>query len=357
MRLSFLGNRVLLFVLSLWATVAKASSGTALGVHGECDGEAQSIASASISLLQHDVTRSVSERLVTSEGLDTTAITAQENSQEQLWVPPLVRAVQGEQVDAGVEFIHIPKNAGTSIENTAAKYGVLWGRFNVFPNAELWPTRHQTIVGSHCSFWHDPFYLQDGTPEWFQRHEKFCVTRDPYARIVSEYKYRATRFANGTRFHDDRRASLSTAWDEAEVGQNNLHDSFFMWTSPYPLCSVEGLNHYVQHFVRRYPSGWGYNQRTCDCHFIPQSRYIWRPNGSLFCHNILRMGEFPEAFDGFMESRGSPIRMGRPSNEAKNCENVTANHLSSDMRALIESVYQDDFLRLNYSFWASRSAA
>lgn len=76
-----------------------------------------------------------------------------------------------------VPFIHIPKTGGTSIEDTLAAIGIYAGR-QAFKNNVVPP---YLTVSVPCSKWHRP-------PKSFVKGS-FCVLRDPYVRLVSEYNY------------------------------------------------------------------------------------------------------------------------------------------------------------------------
>jgi len=66
-----------------------------------------------------------------------------------------------------LKFMHIPKTAGTSIENAAKNNNLLWGRFDT------------TLKSSkNISAWHCP---QEIPPYYF------CVIRDPFARFISQF--------------------------------------------------------------------------------------------------------------------------------------------------------------------------
>tara|TARA_B100001027_G_scaffold102412_1_gene70381 strand:+ start:213 stop:839 length:627 start_codon:yes stop_codon:yes gene_type:complete len=70
-----------------------------------------------------------------------------------------------------LDFIHIPKTGGTTIEDVGHKHHIKWGRNNRDSN---------TTVHHKCSTWHNPSRSFD--------HTTFCVIRDPLDRMVSEYK-------------------------------------------------------------------------------------------------------------------------------------------------------------------------
>jgi len=70
-----------------------------------------------------------------------------------------------------IKFIHITKNAGTSIENAGKKKGLLWGRFD-----------------KEYGYWHELF-CRVPVPV-IRRNDWFMVVRNPYTRILSEYHCR-----------------------------------------------------------------------------------------------------------------------------------------------------------------------
>ena len=72
-----------------------------------------------------------------------------------------------------LKFIHITKNAGTSIENIGYKNKILWGRYD--PNY-----MNINIKNSFLEKWHATGYLNSN-------YDYFCVVRNPYDRIISEF--------------------------------------------------------------------------------------------------------------------------------------------------------------------------
>ena len=65
-------------------------------------------------------------------------------------------------------FIHIPKNAGTSVESIFKPYTILNDMFN----------RHGTI-----------YDIKNRLPNIYKDYMKFTIIRNPYDRIVSFYSY------------------------------------------------------------------------------------------------------------------------------------------------------------------------
>jgi hypothetical protein len=277
------------------------------------DGENQEKVSAGIHTRQGEASLLQSSFAPGAPGLD---------PQTAMHMPPVLGS------DGGLEFIHIPKAAGTTVEDSANSQGVFWGRFGNL-SRELWWN------GTGCAWWHVPTYLQDVAPAWFQAKEKFCVTREPYDRMISEYRYWLTRYLEG---------------GPAFMKASGPLLSEIFHHSPYPHCSSEALNYFLQEAFMKYRE----NQNVFGCHFLPQSKFIWRPNGTAFCDHLVRLEEFPQSFDNLMISRGSPVRLGEKSNEGHACngfDELAAVNLTNTTRALIEKTYFDDFVHLNYPLW------
>ncbi|MDN3554935.1 sulfotransferase family 2 domain-containing protein [Halomonas maura] len=88
-------------------------------------------------------------------------------------------------------FVHIPKNAGQAIESEILQeLGEKWSTREKFllrknDNPSMGPPRLAHLYASE--------YLEKGyvDEEYFKGAYKFAVVRNPYARLVSEYRYRA----------------------------------------------------------------------------------------------------------------------------------------------------------------------
>ena len=86
-------------------------------------------------------------------------------------------------------FVHIPKNAGSSIEEVGLDHGIKWGKeffnqklYKFFLNGKLVSLAH----------WHLPY----GVRKYDREPDKcFCVVRNPYEKIVSSYNYHSRNFA------------------------------------------------------------------------------------------------------------------------------------------------------------------
>jgi len=218
-----------------------------------------------------------------------------------------------------LEFVHIPKNAGTSIELAGVESGIFWGFYSLqFQGYQSMPD------GTFCSRYHVPPTLVQGHNP-YSSARLFCFSRDPYERAVSEYVY-----------------LLSIPWaaEYADAYKNGLLE--------YPECSPEGLNNFVQTSLFEYKSG---RKFIDDCHHLPQTVYMFDEQGKQICDDILRTGDLPDAFDRLMIKHGYPARMPteRRLATADVCEGLGVVSLTEATRQLLQEVYADDFRLLNYS--------
>ena len=203
---------------------------------------------------------------------------------------------------AELMFIHIPKNAGTSIEVAAKKYGIMWGLYYDFKKHGI-NRKNENI---NVSVWHIPPKIlknNKGYEVYFKKKVPFCVVRNPYERAVSEYKY-----------------------------HNNLYK--------IPI-SKQGLNEFITTIESRL------NRDICDfgCHFIPQSEYIYGYNNNKVSE-ILRFENLETDFKKLCLKYNYPnIKLEKINKTGKV---VTINDLNSESIKTINKIYKKDFINFNY---------
>jgi len=187
-----------------------------------------------------------------------------------------------------LSFVHIPKSAGTTIESIGKKMGITWGhdydekRWNLIKTLEETdPDRaasfpavsstHPNIntcrtgcyCGKGCCWWHiPPRWLQDWRP-YYSSPLKFCVVRNPFGRMLSQYSYSGVwKCPNTTALLDQRddyiRSNILNFRDKNWTSQADCHfipqhqfvsshiDSSWMetmWESEQQLSPVDAISH------------------------------------------------------------------------------------------------------------------
>ena len=150
-------------------------------------------------------------------------------------------------------FIHIPKNAGTSIEDIAKEHDIGWGRF------EDLPLYNDSKI--NCSFWHNP------EPERVYNRPAFCVVRNPYSRIISEYRY-STKDRNR---------------------------------------STKRFNDFIRNMFKELTS----DPYKFDCHWVPQTYYTRK------CDHVLKFENLVDDFGKLMRLYNLPLKMEKATNVSK----------------------------------------
>jgi hypothetical protein len=242
--------------------------------------------------------------------------------------PRIPQFVQGESVWAQqllqpqycnrVEFLHIPKTGGTTVELAASNYGVNWGsmRFNNFSCFGDMANPTHYVSAHHVP----PAHAIEPIKQVYAKAERvFCISRHPYDRLISEFKYR-----------------VGLHWFKFE---NELPG----WLPEWTTCTAESLNRFIEMELFDFPS----HQYDLDLHLIPQSTYIWEGEKQ-WCTDILRLDGFPDNFNTLMEKLNMDVRVKAEHNNEAKCKLTSADLLNTS-RSLILSAYRDDFVRLGYS--------
>lgn len=199
-------------------------------------------------------------------------------------------------------FIHIPKTAGQSIETAFLDHlGLTWdsrAALLLRPNTDpsVGPPRLAHLFASE--------YLSGGhtTHTEFNAYFKFAIVRNPWARLLSEFRYRAPRKTSFSKF---------------------IFEKF-----PKP-----GFQDQFRHIE-------------------PQWKYIYNDQGASLVDYV---GKFENLNEDFEAIRG---RANLPSNASLPMVNTTNNSSSSDYRpfynsetrAFVEQYYERDIQLFGYTF-------
>lgn len=204
-------------------------------------------------------------------------------------------------------FIHIPKTAGTSIEDFGKKHNFIWGRFFKFEIARE--------SQRYCTRWHTPpkyFENNIGIEIYFNNKIPFTVIRNPYTRTISEYLY----------------------------------------IEPNP--SVIGLNK----FVNSIPT---FSWNAKDCHLIPQSEYTYAPiienNKVIWVQNInqieiIKFENLNQEFRELLNKYGyehiiDQLPKSCPGGKCSN-NKITIDDLTPSSIQIINDFYHEDFVNFDY---------
>ena len=189
-------------------------------------------------------------------------------------------------------FIHIPKTAGTSIEAYGKKNNINWGRHIKYP------TPKKKI---NCPYWHiPPKYFKDSSNPYKEK-KLFAVIRNPYDRIISEYKYRNELFNKNKKTVDKK--------------------------------SLNKFIHKTENIIKK-------NKFCFDGHLIPQYEFIDDNTEVLRIENLDK--EFPE----LMKKYNYPVE--KLGNSFKTSLRVTKEDLDKKSIDIINRIYQKDFERFGY---------
>ena len=198
-------------------------------------------------------------------------------------------------VEQFIEFIHIQKNAGTTIENIANDVNIKWGRFK--PEHREYSSRNGKF-NDKCSYWHIPPKDFDNNLI-YDENETFCVLRNPYDRIVSEYKYR---------------------------NKNEKH-------------TPEKMNSWIkEHLIPE-----NYQQGGLNCHFLPQSDFIYDAQNNKACDNILDFDNLTSEFNNLTELHDIDLKLNDEIKHNQTIKSVTISDLDNDVKRLIRNIYKRDF--------------
>ena len=215
-----------------------------------------------------------------------------------------------------LKFVHIPKNAGTSIENSALKKNIFWGfrdwskkkdnklienSWKSFKTKGKWINRSTNNPMPNnktgCYPWHKtPDEL--GKTIYKEEDDLFCVVRNPYSKIISAYKY-----AHGKK------------------------------------SSKEGLNQFIKEKLTNFNK----NERWNGCHILPQYKYT---HGNIKCNHILKFENLDEDFKKLNE-KYNIYNINLPKNN-KSKSKLNISDLTQESKDLIYKVYKKDFELYGY---------
>eukprot|EP00930_Biecheleria_cincta_P001650 TRINITY_DN102787_c0_g1_i1.p1 TRINITY_DN102787_c0_g1~~TRINITY_DN102787_c0_g1_i1.p1 ORF type:complete len:712 (+),score=75.81 TRINITY_DN102787_c0_g1_i1:86-2221(+) len=207
-------------------------------------------------------------------------------------------------------FVHVPKNAGTAIEDAFLQQGMRLGRY-AFELSEKAPYALEDIS---CSSHHVPpaEHIRNG----------FVVVRDPLDRLVSEFCW-------AIRFDWFRRYTLLYGLPEAEY-------------------SCKTLNSWLEVVLDLYEKK---GEAVQDCHLIPQWRYASKVD------NVLRMTKDLQQSIQDLHPSLANLTLQHPNGMSPACvvNKITPACFSEDNLIRIHTHFREDYANLGQALESSLS--
>lgn len=215
-----------------------------------------------------------------------------------------------------LEFVHISKTAGTTIEQQAYLSGINWGSC-IWKKTHLcegrYKKRHFPLNEDEIPFnfsgvpWHTPPHWLKPNP--FKGVKTFTVVRNPYDRVISEY------YCNhvGYRGDDKGKANVMNKWIRQK------------------LSSPELMN---------------------KPHFLPQHYYVQNKLGENVIDHLVRYENLNQEFSELMKKYSLNITLANRANAPAKKTLSKANFTQKTIN-MINKIFKEDFELLGYSMMTS----
>lgn len=258
-------------------------------------------------------------------------------------------------VEETLGFIHIPKNAGSTIEDVGHEYGYVWGRYKFstceaeeLPMLSSEPWRlycdNEPRLQLPCNRWHVPpaaYAYYEALP--FKGEETFCVVRHPYSKVISEILFAAIA-------HPESTAPCQGCCDVDAL--NERVRVMYELLNTTLTARWEGKLYLAKSKDAEQSGSTSFD----DCHWIPQSHYTHGPdyvrNGlAPKCDHVLRLENLAADWDLMMEGRTNAIPSSALNDRASNVNvcDMPVGALSAESRQMIQELYKADFELFNYA--------
>jgi hypothetical protein len=199
-------------------------------------------------------------------------------------------------------FIHIPKTAGTSIEHVLNFNGDINGdKKNWYGNIDDYELDHSTIdyLIKNCKYYNNTYL-------------KFCVVRNPYERLVSEYHY--------CKNYDSRFIKKTDNFKEFIY---YLRDNFDF------VLSNEEKNHFL------------------ISHYLPQYKFT-HINNKCEMDMILRFENLEEDWNKLCKKINKNIQLIKVDTYSSKKKYNYLDYYDIELKNIVYELYKDDFIIFNY---------
>jgi len=227
-----------------------------------------------------------------------------------------------QEVVSSLEFVHITKTGGSSIERAAASAGIRWGAChygeeflkrdfgNTCSQNLKWGKMKQSEVPNEVKGayfnkwssapWHTPPHWWETNP--LQKTKTFTVVRNPYTRALSEFY---------CKWAGSKEWSLKN--------------------------DVQHLNSWLQNKIRKPPH---------DGHFLPQYFYVFNTQGEKVVNHVLQFEKLNTEFPILMEQYSFDVSLAKY-NVGKD-KHLTYHNLTRETLDLLNIFYAEDFEFFDY---------
>lgn len=223
-----------------------------------------------------------------------------------------------------LKFVHITKNAGTTIEEIGRPE---WGRYD-----KEYRDSVSDVYGLPWDHWHIPprFMARDYLSSFKKKYDFFCVVRNPFDRVVSEYY---------------------CEWGGPKLKQDSI-DLVNKWIR----SRLENLRRDMAVFEdnQRRSGGRLGSYPVLEGHWVPQYLYLFDAAGARLIppDNVLSFERLAEDFDALMRRYAYPeshsMRGAKHMNRRRESKAFGVHSLSRDNVALIREIYARDFELFGY---------
>lgn len=200
-----------------------------------------------------------------------------------------------------LNFSHITKTAGSSIEDCASENQIQWGRNNF----AFWK---MIAIESNINVidpWHIPISFCKNKSiknEILSNNIFFTVVRNPYERCISEY---------------------FCVWN---IDKQNMDINSY----------INKKLKYIQNMEIKY-----------NGHFIPQHFYVYE-NNKKYINHVIYYENIKKSFDNLMKKYNLNIQLNKQINVSKKPFDIK--NLTKETIDVIQKTYELDFVKFGYSF-------
>ncbi|CAK9056118.1 unnamed protein product [Durusdinium trenchii] len=213
-----------------------------------------------------------------------------------------------------LKFIHIPKTAGSSIDQLGFNLKLNWGPNDRSLRCSNMSLCRQTTPllrpccwpksTTACSLWHYPPSVDEQLAQIYANCSTFCVVRDPIMRFMSEYFYMSKhKHVQGD------------------------------------LCDPGKFEQYANETLQRL----GEDPFVDDCHLVPQAYYLSSKDGRRLCDHIIRYEHLQTELTQLLKwyhNLSETASQLRVVNQARRCDSVA---MSPQLRRRLQEFFRVDY--------------